>query len=110
MSKFKNNLSEQIQTPKKFVFQIYPENIDYIESLPYRKKNNLINQLLDNYKFYSIEKKKNDDLINLLKKIAITLLLIVICIPLLIMLVNFSFEVTKNSYSKMERNFEKLFK
>ncbi|MEA3378829.1 MAG: hypothetical protein U9Q69_04270, partial [Nanoarchaeota archaeon] len=83
---------------------------EYVESLAYEKKNNLINQLLDNHKFYSIEKEKNDDLIKLLKKIAITLLLIFICIPLFFMLVNFSFDVTQNSYSKMERNFEKLFK
>ena len=35
---------------KKFVFQIYDENIDFIESLTPNYKNKLMNQLIYDYK------------------------------------------------------------
>lgn len=98
------------QEAKKFVFQVYGENIELIDSLSAENKNNLINKLLYDYRFKVNENKKNLEKINFWKKIVITVLIAIIGVPLFLMLVNFSFDKTLNSYSKMEQNFQKVFK
>jgi len=103
-------LETESQETKKFVFQIYDENINFIESISAENKNILVNRLLYNYQFKVNKNKKDLEQINFWKKTAITALITIISIPLFIMLVNFSFDITINSYSKMERNFSKLFK
>ncbi len=113
MSEFRKNLKNTEEFKKhdvkKFVFQLYDENIDFLELMPSGQKNNLINRLIYNYRAEDAQEKKRINFRNLCKKIAITVALVLIGLPLLVFLVNFSFEVTLNSYSEMEKNFEKLF-
>ena len=99
---------EEYET-KKFVFQIYDENIDFIETLPLNQKNTLINQLIYDYRVEDIKNKKSNELIKFYKRIAATVLLVVIGMPLFLMLITFSLKVTLNSYSQMQNNFQKLF-
>jgi len=108
------NTSENMEEPKnheikKFVFRIYDENIDLIETMSSDEKNDFINNLIDSYRDSDDKAAKKEKLINLCKKTAIGIILTVIGLPLFILLVNFSFDLTLNSYSKMQKNFEKLF-
>lgn len=98
-----------IQNPKKFVFQIAPENVEYVESLEYYEKQELINYLISLYKngLLENEQKKISNL--LIKKIIIITIAILLGIPLLFYLVNMSFSLTKSSYTDMQSNFQRLF-
>ncbi len=97
------------QKSKKFVFNIDKESVSFVEGLSYEKKNSLVNKLLLEYREQYFKDKKNRDLINLVRKIFLIVLSVLAGIPLLIMAVNFCFDATVNSYSRMERNFERLF-
>lgn len=94
---------------KKFVFNIYQENIPIIESMSYEQKNALINKALQEHLQLSSQNKKERELINFLTKTILMVLLVIGGIPLFIMTINFCFDTTVNSYTKMERNFERLF-
>lgn len=106
---FNNNEITEQKDMKKFVFHLYDENIDLIETLNPEEKNGFINQLIYNYRIEDIKERKKAGFINLCKKISAGILILVIGVPLLIYIINFSFDMTLNSYSKMEQNFEKLF-
>ncbi len=97
------------QEVKKFVFQVYDENIDFVEPMTSEQKNNLINHLIYLHRIEEIKGKKRNNLVNIYKNIALTIVLIMIGIPLLLFLINFSFDLTVNNYSDMEKNFQKLF-
>jgi len=98
-----------VQGPKKFVFQIYPENVKFIESLSYQEKQDLINHLISESRNEINEKYKYKQHFNWVKKAIITVILILIGIPLLFYLASISLNVTKTNYSEMQSNFEKLF-
>ncbi len=100
---------KQPQKIKKFVIQVYDENISFIESLSSEKKNLLINNLIESYRTESFKVEKKKSVNNKFKKIIILTFLLILGIPLFVMFVNFSLEATLNSYSHMEKNFEKLF-
>lgn len=94
---------------KKFVVVIYPENVDFMEQLSYEEKNDLINELIIEYRteeklskksYFELEKLRNN-----MKKTV----LIIVAIPLIIALLSVSLYLTKNSYVNMQRNFESLF-
>ncbi len=106
---FNNKETFEPKKAKKFVFQIYDENIDFIEALTYERKNSLINSLINDYKVVDINNRKNKAVINGFKTLLILTLSIIICVPLLIFITNFSLKMTLNSYAEMQRNFEKLF-
>lgn len=115
MSNSMNNLLKEnneikCQETKKFVFQIFDENIDLVETMSSEQKSNLVNKLLYNYQAELNREKKKTDIIKLCKKAAIVGSVIIIGIPLLLLLVNLSFDLTLNNYSEMQQNFEKLFK
>jgi len=97
------------QKSKKFVFNVDQENVSFVESLSYEQKNELINKLLTDYQDFSAKEEKGKNLIAFFKKIVIFLFIALIGTPLFIMSVNFFFDHTLNSYSQMERNFERLF-
>ncbi|MDD3013775.1 MAG: hypothetical protein PHC34_08750 [Candidatus Gastranaerophilales bacterium] len=107
---YSGNVQDDKNKPKKFVFQIYPENIDYIDSLPYEEKHDLINQLLTNYRegFYTEDNSKTgtQKLTNTVRNF----ILLIIIIPVLLYLLNVSLNVTKNNYRIFQGNFEKLFR
>ncbi len=105
----KNHENIEEYETKKFVFHIYDENIDFVESLPSNQKNVLINQLIYDYRVEDIKNKKSNELRKFYKKTAMAILLVVIGVPLFLMLINFSLNVTLNSYSQMQNNFQKLF-
>ncbi len=104
-----NNI-QNIRETKKFVFQVFDENIDFIEPMASEQKNALINRLLYNHRIDIAQEKKKTELRNLVKKIAITVIAILIGVPLLITLVNLSFDATFKGYSQMQSNFEIFFK
>ena len=97
------------QKSKKFVFNVYQENVSFVESLSYEQKNELVNELLRDYQILATKEEKGKNLISFFKKIVIFLFIVLIGTPLFIMSVNFFFDHTLNSYSQMERNFERLF-
>ena len=98
-----------VEKPKKFVFQIFPENIDYIESLTYQEKQDFINGLISEYRDRENKYYQDEADYSRLKKIIIYALSIIVGIPLLLIMINFSLDITKNSYLDMQRKFEKLY-
>lgn len=108
---FKQNLTEDsnVIKPKKFVFQIYPENIEYIENLSFEEKNDLINNMINEYRNRKDEDYTKEQRIKIFKSIFITFLTIIVAVPLIIFLINASFTVTKSSYGEMQKNFTTLY-
>lgn len=104
-----NILETEAQTSKKFVFQVYPNNVEFVETLSYQEKNDLINYLLNDYKNYSVYKQKYSKDVDFIKKIVAVVLAIIVGVPLLVYLAGVSFELTNHSYENMQKNFEKLF-
>jgi hypothetical protein len=102
------NLQER-EKRKKFVFQINPENIEYIEEMAYDEKNDLINQLLNEHKIYSHKKKKEEEILNWIKKIALILLMTAIGIPVFVKIIGISLDMTVESYQEIRTKFEKLY-
>lgn len=105
-----SNLTDsETQKTKKFVFQVYSDNIDFVETLSYQDKNDLVNQLLSDYRSASSYNEKVDNKINLTKKAVIIFLAVVLGIPLILYLTSISLHLTKSSYVEMQNNFQKLF-
>jgi len=104
-----HNNENEVQRTKKFVFQIYDDNIDFIENVSQTKKNVLINKIIQNYRLEKYKDTQNEEFKNIIKKVIITALIIFIGIPLGFKLINLSFDLTMNSYSEMQNNFQKLF-
>jgi len=98
-----------VQGPKKFVFQIYPENVKFIETLSYQEKQDFINHLISESRNEINEKYKYKQHFNWVKNAIIIVVLILVGIPLLFYLASISLNVTKTNYSEMQSNFEKLF-
>lgn len=104
-----NTTGTNRQKMKKFVFHLYGENVDFVDSLPVEEKNRIINILVQSYKTnheFALQDKK---LRKSIKKAVFIILLLLIGTPILIKMVNFSIVATLNSYGEMQRNFEKLF-
>lgn len=99
----------EIPKTKKFVFQIEPENINFVEGLSYQEKNDLVNYLLANYKLSSYYNRKKGENIKFAKKAAWIFLAVAVGIPLIIYISSISLKMTKHSYVDMQKNFEKLF-
>ncbi len=97
------------QQSKKFVFTIQDDNIYFIEGLSYENKNALVNKLLSQHRSQTFQTQGSRELFNKIKQIAIIIFAILAGIPLTIMTINFLYDSTVNSYSKMEQNFERLF-
>lgn len=94
---------------KKFVFQIDAENIDFVESLSYQEKQEVINQLLYDYQNnqtqnYNVELEKVK-----IKKLITIGLLIVLGIPLMFTLLNVSWQASRSNNMNMQSNFQKLY-
>lgn len=98
-----------VQGPKKFVFQIYPDNVKFIETLSYQEKQDLINYLISKSRQEINEERKYKTYLRLIKKIFTFLLVAIIGIPLFLYFASVSLDLTKASYSEMQKNFEKLF-
>ena len=94
---------------KKFVFQVYSDNIDYLESVSYDEKNEIINKLLNEHRVHLEKREKNRKLTGFIKKTVIILVLILAGVPLTLTFINYCFNATVNSYTKMQKNFERLF-
>ena len=104
-----NTVDSETQRAKKFVFQVYSDNIDFVETLSYQEKNDLVNKLLNDYQVSSVINHKFNKSVNLAKKSVIIFLAIVLGIPLILYLASISLNLTKSSYVDMQTNFEKLF-
>ncbi len=107
---FNKNIEEnEIQKSKKFVFQISHDNVEFIETLSYQEKNDLVNYLLEDYRATAIEDKKNNADVKLVKKIVAIVIAVIVGIPLVFYLTGVALDLTKNSYFYMQKNFEKLY-
>jgi len=104
-----NYMDTEVQKSKKFVFQVYSDNVEFIESLSYQEKNDLINKLLDDYNTSSVINHKFNKSVNITKKAVAIFFAVIIGIPLIIYLTAVSLNLTKSSYVKMQNNFENLF-
>jgi phospholipid N-methyltransferase len=98
-----------VRKNKKFVFQIYPENIKFIESFSYQEKHDFINQLISEYRESKIFALEQEKLHSKAKNLLIIILAVIIGIPLLLYIINVSLDLTKASYYDMQTKFEKLF-
>jgi hypothetical protein len=101
--------SDKPHNIKKFVFQVYDDNIDYVENLSFQDKNDLINTLISNYIVESSESKASKKQFKSIKKSVFIILALIIGIPLIIYMAAVSLHMTKESYLYMQHNFEKLF-
>jgi hypothetical protein len=95
--------------PKKFVFQIYPENISFIESLSYQEKQLIINELISEYRQGNDVPNIITRLINPYKKIITVLVSALIVVSFLVFITSLAWTATKSTDYSMQRNFEKLF-
>jgi len=95
--------------PKKFVFQIYPENIGYIDSLSYEEKHVLINQLISDYRENSLKKNFSHTKNKKYSKLIISTVVILLMIPVILLIINISLKLTNSNYRIYQGNFEKLF-
>jgi len=98
-----------VQGPKKFVFQIHPENVKFIESLSYQEKQDFINHLIAQSREEINEEYKHKEYFKWIKKAFTIAMTILIGIPMLFYFTNISLKATKTNYSEMQKNFEKLF-
>lgn len=96
-------------TTKKFVFQINAENVDFIETLAYQDKQDLINDLILRYRNNEQYNNKFEEESMWLKKFIIFGLFVIIGIPALLLFLSYSFNLTRNSYVYMQKNFEKVY-
>lgn len=110
LRRFKTEIKDDQIKSKKFVFQIDPENIDFVDSLSYENKNILINQLITNYKEGVYTAKTPASGTTILKYAIIIFLISVVAVPLFIYLVNISMHATDKNYKLYQGGFEKLFK
>ncbi len=115
MKKLVNNVknqndSDDINKSKKFVFHIDNEHIDFIESLSFQEKHNLINYLITDYRRNSNVLGQQTFDFKKLKKGIIIAIIILAGVPLLLFLTNISLSLTKSGYLEMQRNFEKIIK
>ena len=58
MLKNSESINNETEKSKKFVFQLYDENIDFVERLSYQEKNDILNHLLNDYRISNIYGKK----------------------------------------------------
>jgi ATP-dependent Zn protease len=108
--KFKITSNETEIKSKKFVFQINPENIKFVDSLSYEDKNIIINQLITNYKDGTYTSNKPQTSTMILKYVISISVIFIILIPVLFFLLNSSMNATKTNYKMYQGGFEKLFK
>ena len=94
---------------KKFVFVIKPENVKFIESLSYQDKQDIVNQLISKYRNNEQHNSQSNEETLWLKKFIAFATAIIIGIPLLLILLSYSLNLTKNSYLYMQTNFEKVY-
>lgn len=104
-----NTVDNETQKSKKFVFQLYSDNIDFVENLTYQEKNDLANHLFNDYRIGSAVKQKVDKSISMTKKTIAIFLALIFGIPLIIYLTSLSLHFTKSSYVEMQNNFQKLY-
>jgi hypothetical protein len=106
----KYNEPEKRIRPKKFVIEISPENISYIENMNHDERNLFINEILTGYleNENNIYKGKKES--GLIKNIVVGFLIVMLGLPLIMMIINMSLSVTLNGYSEMQGNFERLYR
>ena len=93
---------------KKYVFKIYPENIDFIDEFPLQKRNAVINYAITRYIHSLYEDEKSEQAKKRMKKFLVWILAVLIGAPLFIFLVNISLIATKSNYSQMQNNIHEL--
>jgi len=104
------DIEQPEEKPKKFVFRIAPENIEFIQNLSQDERSSLINQLIDDHihrRYVEYEEKKAADRI---KTIILTIIIIILGTPFILQLLNFSLVATKSNYGIMQNNFETLYR
>lgn len=95
--------------PKKYVFKIYPENIDHIEPLDIKQREDLINQAIQTHINRYTQCKKQDELLEKIKKITLYAIVLFLLLPFVVIFVK-SFSTNSNTTTKqMGYNFERLF-
>lgn len=95
--------------PKKYVFKIYPENIDHIEPLDIKKREEFINEAIQSHINGFSQAQKQIDFIEQLKKFALYAIIIMLLLPFIAYFVK-AFSVKSDATTKqMKYNFERLF-
>lgn len=93
---------------KKYVIKIYPENIDRIDSLDIRERDQFINDAiamyLNRYNMY----QKQLNLVQKIKKVFLYTVSLLVMITLFCCIVRFLFVYSDATDMEMQHNFEKL--
>lgn len=95
---------------KKFVIQIYPDNVEYIEDLDPEDRNDFINELITESIHKSYEDQETKRVSYSIKQIIVVLLTIIIGMPIVFYLINISLTATSDNYKQVQVNFEKLYR
>lgn len=94
---------------RKFVFQIYPENISFIESLSYQEKQIIINDLISKYRQGNDVPNIISRIINPYKKLISVIITILIVVSFLTFISSLAWNASQLTNYSMQKNFEKLF-
>lgn len=111
--KIRKNLDEILpeNNYKKIVVYIYgKDNIDYINKISSQERNKVINSILDIGRTKSLLQVKRDFIRNYILQFLIIILTTTLAIPLVLTVINKSYQVTLSSYKFSEDNFRKLYK
>ncbi|MDD3419072.1 MAG: hypothetical protein PHE78_00565 [Candidatus Gastranaerophilales bacterium] len=94
---------------KKYVIKIYPENIDKIDSLDPRDRDQFINDAIDLYldRYHSHRKQQN--IIDKIKKAICYAVCTLLIFALFSAIVRFLMVYSDATNAQMEQNFERLF-
>lgn len=97
-----------MKNSKKFVFHIYPENIDYIESLSYQDKTIIINDLLSKYRKNQELELKTEKGFKRFTKVIAVILAIAIGFPLAVILTSQAIKVSQQNNDAMKSYFQNV--
>jgi len=104
-----NNLVEEKNADKKFVFTINGDIVPYIEKIEPEGRNDYINLALSDRLQKDKIIKRHNELVLYAKHLFVAFITLVVGVPILFFLVNKSIEFTMKSYDHAQESFEKLY-
>ena len=94
----------------KYVMDIDPQNVDFIESLTVKERKNLINKILKEQNDIAITKQRFRMVQEIIKHAIVAILTIAISVPIIYLTINASLEASINNYRRSQTMFQTLYK
>ena len=108
----KNDVDEILpeENMKKIVVYVYcQDNIEHIDSLSVKERNEIINNIIELSRLKTFLQIKKDFIRHYMFQFFIIFMTIILALPLILIVVNKSYQLTINSYKTSEDNFKKLY-